>query len=67
MCVWDPVVVIAFGFSHYVMLQRNPPFIGITRAKRLVVLVGEKAATVVPVKSSDVKARNTLLAERLTG
>lgn len=67
MCVRDPVVVIAFGFSHYVMLQRNPPFIGITRAKRLVVLVGEKAAVFAAGKNADVKKRNTLLAERLTG
>ena len=62
-----PVVVMPFSFSHYVMLQRNLLYTGITRAKRLVVLVGEKAAVATAVKNADVKQRNTLLAERLKG
>ncbi len=62
-----PIVVMPFSFSHYVMLQRNLLYTGITRAKRLVVLVGEKAAVFAAVHTADVKQRNTLLAERLRG
>ena len=51
--------------SHYVMLQRNLIYTGITRAKKAVVLVGESKAVFVAVNNDKVKARNTRLAERL--
>ncbi len=35
-----PAVVIPVLTQHYAMLQRNLPYTGITRGKRLVVLVG---------------------------
>lgn len=60
-----PVVIIPITFSHYIMLQRNLLYTGITRAKRLVVLVGEKKAIGVAVYNNEVKKRNTRLAERL--
>ena len=37
-----PVVVIPVSTQHYMMLKRNLIYTGITRGKRLVVLVGQK-------------------------
>jgi exodeoxyribonuclease V alpha subunit len=39
-----PVVVIPISTQHYMMLKRNLIYTGITRGKRLVVLVGQKKA-----------------------
>ena len=44
-----PVVVIPISTQHYVMLKRNPVYTGITRGKRLVVLVGQKRALAMAV------------------
>ena len=42
---WEyPAVVIPVVTQHYAMLQRNLLYTGITRGKRLVVLVGQKKA-----------------------
>jgi exodeoxyribonuclease V alpha subunit len=41
--------------QHYTMLQRNPLYTGVTRGKRLVVLVGQKKAVAIAVK--DVSGR----------
>lgn len=60
-----PIVVIPISFSHYMMLQRNLIYTGITRAKKIVVLVGEKKAIYLAVKNADVQKRNTKLSERL--
>ena len=51
--------------SHYVMLQRNLIYTGITRAKRVLVLVGTKKAVAYAVNNVTVTKRNTMLAERL--
>ena len=60
-----PVVVIPFSFSHYIMLRRNLLYTAITRAQRLVVLVGERRAVYTAVRSAHVEKRNTRLAQRL--
>ena len=60
-----PIVVMPFTFSHYVMLQRNLLYTGITRAKKAVVLVGDKKAVYVAVNNNKVKNRNTKLHERI--
>ena len=60
-----PIVILPITFSHYVMLQRNLIYTGITRAKKVVVLVGNRNAIYMAVKNNDVKNRNTRLAERL--
>ncbi|MDF2593723.1 MAG: helicase, RecD/TraA family [Clostridia bacterium] len=60
-----PIVIMPLTFSHYVMLQRNLLYTGITRAKKAVVIVGNKNAVYVAVKNNDVKNRNTKLAEML--
>ncbi|WP_070000618.1 SF1B family DNA helicase RecD2 [Cellulosilyticum sp. I15G10I2] len=62
-----PIVVMPITFSHYVMLQRNLIYTGITRAKRAVVLVGNRNAIYAAIKNNDVKNRNTMLTERLQG
>jgi len=51
--------------SHYVMLERNLLYTGITRAKKVLILLGEKRAIAMAVKNNNVTRRNTRLAERL--
>ena len=51
--------------THYVMLQRNLIYTGITRAKKGLVLVGTKNAIAHAVRTVTVTRRNTKLSERL--
>jgi hypothetical protein len=44
-------VVIPVMTQHYTMLQRNLLYTGVTRGKRLVVLVGQKKAVAIAVRS----------------
>jgi exodeoxyribonuclease V alpha subunit len=60
-----PVVVMPVLMSHYVMLQRNLIYTGITRAKKGLVLVGTKKAVALAVRTLTVSKRNTKLCERL--
>lgn len=60
-----PVVVLPFMMTHYVMLQRNLLYTAITRAKKLLVIVGEKKAVYCAIKNNSVLKRNTRLSERL--
>jgi exodeoxyribonuclease V alpha subunit len=46
-----PAVVIPVMTQHYTMLQRNLLYTGITRGKRLVVLVGQKKAIAIAVRN----------------
>ena len=62
-----PVVVMPVVMSHYVMLQRNLIYTGITRAKKLLVIVGSRKALSCAVRNVKVTVRNTLLCERLRG
>ena len=61
-----PIVVMPVMMNHYVMLQRNLIYTGITRAKKVLVIVGTKKALSYAVKNVTVTKRNTLLRERLT-
>jgi len=61
-----PAVVIPLHTQHFLMLQRNLLYTGITRGKRLVVLVGNKRALSLAVQRQDTKRRYTALASRLT-
>ena len=61
-----PIVVIPVLMNHYVMLQRNLIYTGITRAKKILVLVGTRKALSCAVRNVTVVNRNTLLKERLT-
>lgn len=60
-----PVVVMPVVMSHYVMLQRNLIYTGVTRAKKGMILVGTKKALSCAVRNVSVRKRNTLLAKRL--
>lgn len=60
-----PVVVMPMMMEHYIMLQRNLLYTGITRAKKILVIVGTKKALAYSVKNITVTKRNTRLKERL--
>ena len=51
--------------THYVMLQRNLIYTGITRAKKICVLVGQTKALAYAIHNMKVLKRNTRLKERL--
>ena len=60
-----PIVVMPVMMTHFVMLQRNLLYTGITRAKKILVLIGTKKALAYAVRNVTVTKRNTLLKERL--
>ena len=60
-----PVVVIPLHTQHYLMLQRNLLYTGITRARERVVVVGTKQALGICIRNNQVMQRNSYLAERL--
>jgi exodeoxyribonuclease V alpha subunit len=51
--------------QHYMLLQRNLLYTGITRGRNLVVLVGTKKALVIAIRNNKPQQRYTLLRERL--
>jgi exodeoxyribonuclease V alpha subunit len=59
-------IVIPLHQCHYIMLRRNLLYTGITRGKKLVVLVGSKKAIAMAVQNDDVKKRFTGLAGAIT-
>ena len=60
-----PIVVMPIMMTHFVMLQRNLLYTGVTRAKKVLMLVGTKKAIGYAVRNVTVDKRNTLLAWRL--
>lgn len=60
-----PIVVMPVLMTHYVMLQRNLIYTGITRAKKICVLVGTKKALSFAIRNMSVLKRNAKLKERL--
>lgn len=60
-----PVVVMPVTMKHFVMLQRNLIYTGITRAKKICVLVGTTKALAYAIRQNTVSKRNTMLKERL--
>lgn len=60
-----PAVVVPVTTSAWMMLQRNLLYTGITRAKRLVVLVGSRRALAQAVRNASSGRRYTSLAHRL--
>ena len=59
-------VVIPVLTQHYVLLQRNLIYTGVTRGKKLVILVGSTKAMTMAVKNNKMQKRYTHLAERLS-
>jgi exodeoxyribonuclease V alpha subunit len=60
-----PAVVIPLHTQHFMMLQRNLLYTGITRGKKLVVLVGSRKALSLAVERRDSVLRCSALAQRL--
>jgi exodeoxyribonuclease V alpha subunit len=61
-----PAVVIPVVTQHYTMLQRNLLYTGLTRGKRLVVLVGQRKAVGIAVRGVQGRRRWSKLKELLT-
>lgn len=62
-----PVVVIPIAMQNYVLLMRNLVYTGVTRGKKLVVLVGEKKALAMAVNNDQRQKRLTYLRHLLQG
>jgi exodeoxyribonuclease V alpha subunit len=60
-----PAVVLLLLPQHYMMLQRNVLYTGITRGKRLVIIVGDAKAVGMAVRNTRITRRHTRLTERL--
>ncbi|MBM3215212.1 ATP-dependent RecD-like DNA helicase [Candidatus Poribacteria bacterium] len=61
-----PAVVLGLHTQHYVMLRRNLLYTAITRARRLVVIVGNRMAVDLAVRTSDEAGRRSHLVTRLS-
>ena len=59
------IVVAPFTMQHFMMLQRNLLYTCVTRAKKVMVLVGSKKAIAMAVSNNKTQKRNTCLAQRL--
>ena len=62
-----PAVVIPLATQHYLMLERNLLYTGVTRGKQLVVLIGQPRALAIAVRTVRSMRRLTNLAARLRG
>ncbi|MEG1188340.1 MAG: ATP-dependent RecD-like DNA helicase [Bacteroidales bacterium] len=60
-----PIVVMPVLMNHFVMLQRNLIYTGITRAKKICILIGATKALAYAIRNMSVLKRNTKLKERL--
>ena len=60
-----PVVIIPLAMQHYMMLQRNLFYTGVTRGKKLVIVIGEPKAIAMAAKNIKQSRRITKLAGRL--
>ena len=58
-------VIIPILKNQYIMLRRNLIYTAVSRAKRQVVLVGQKQALYIAIDKNDIDQRNTLLADRI--
>jgi exodeoxyribonuclease V alpha subunit len=58
-------VVIPLAMQHYMMLERNLLYTGVTRGKKLVVIIGQAKALAMAVKNKRSARRTTALAFRL--
>jgi exodeoxyribonuclease V alpha subunit len=60
-----PAVVFPLLTQHFMMLQRNLLYTAVTRARKLVVIVGSKKALAISLKNNRMQSRFSLLKERL--
>ena len=56
-----PIVVMPITRGHYVMLKRNLIYTGITRAKNLCIMLGQKQSLYLGINTVDTTKRNTYL------
>jgi exodeoxyribonuclease V alpha subunit len=61
-----PVVVIPLAMQQYLLLQRNLLYTGVTRGKRMVVLLGQKKALSMAIRNESTRYRHGGLLHRLT-
>ncbi len=62
-----PCIVMPIHTTHFKLLHRNLLYTGVTRGKKMVVLVGTKKALFIAVKNDEVKNRYTGLQQAITG
>ncbi|MGA0848536.1 MAG: ATP-dependent RecD-like DNA helicase [Chthoniobacterales bacterium] len=62
-----PAVVIPLAMQHFLLLQRNLLYTGITRGKKLVVVAGQRKALATAVRQNDIRRRHGGLLARLRG
>ncbi len=60
-----PVVVLPVSMQHFLLLQRNLVYTGLTRGKKMVVIVGEKKALGLAVRNGQTNTRHSGLLARL--
>lgn len=60
-----PCVVILLSIQNYLMLERNLIYTGVTRGKKIVVIIGQKKALSIAVQTQRSRQRKTWLRERL--
>jgi exodeoxyribonuclease V alpha subunit len=60
-----PAVILPVHSQHYIMLQRNLLYTAVTRARRLVILIGSKQAVAMAVRNNRFQKRYSGLKERL--
>jgi exodeoxyribonuclease V alpha subunit len=60
-----PAVVIPILTQHYILLQRNLLYTGVTRGKKLVVIIGTKKAMAIAIRNNKTQKRYTLLSGRM--
>lgn len=62
-----PCVVLTLDNSHYTLLERQLLYTAVTRAKKLLIIVGSKRALSIASKRATTRQRATLLASRIAG
>jgi len=62
-----PVILMPITIQHFPLLQRNLIYTALTRAKKLIVIIGTKKALSIAIRNNKIDRRYTLLEERLKG
>ena len=62
----SPCIIIPIHSSHFMMLQRNLLYTGVTRGKKLVILVGTGKAIAIAVNTNNAQTRHTALFKKTT-
>ena len=60
-----PAIIMPIITQHYIMLQRNLLYTAVSRARKLVILIGTKKALAIALNNNKVAKRYTYLSERI--